>query len=364
MPYPKHIPYLSALPVSALRGKRVLVRVDLNVPLEDGVVVDDFRIRKVLPTIDYLLRECAHLTIAAHLGDDGSEDIDPVHRKLLELLSHEGEVKITMLPNLRANPGEISNDPQFAEELAKKADIYINEAFSVSHREHASIVGVPNYLPSYAGFLFEQEVKNLSRALAPVHPFAVIIGGVKFKTKIPLAEKFLLLADQVFVSGALCIDFFRAKGYEMGRSVASVPPLDLSGFLANPKISLPRDLVTDEHKTKLVTELLPGEAMLDVGPGTIDEMKEKLRGVKMILWNGPLGDYELGFVGGTDALARIIAGSPAFSIVGGGDTVASLEKLQLLDRFGFVSTAGGAMLDFLAYETLPGIEALIRKRKV
>lgn len=285
-----------------LSGKRVLVRVDWS----DH---DSFRIDATLPTLKYLSESGAKLVVATH-DDKGSID------ELRQFLPQDAE----LLPNLRESAGEEANSEEFAKELAEKADIYVNEAFSVSHREHASIVGVPRLLPSYAGLRFVEEVEELSKAFHPPHPFLLVLGGAKFETKMPLVEKFLNIADDVFIGGT------------MAKSVT----------LKDPKISLPSGDLT----------------ALDTNEETIKNLKLKIENSKFIIWNGPLGQYETGHTKYTYELAKLIAESSAYTIVGGGDTLLAIESLNLLSKFSFVSTGGGAMLDFLAKGTLPGIKAL------
>lgn len=295
-----------------LTGKNVLVRVDWNVPVKEEVVVDDFRIKASLPTLEMLKEKGANVFIATHLEGSSVSVLRPY--------VPEG---MTLLTNLRDNGGERVNDPDFAKYLTGGMDIYVNEAFSVSHREHASIVSVPRLLPSYVGLRFESEVENLSKAFNPKHPFLLILGGAKFETKLPLVEKFLNIADEIFIAGAMAVK--------------------VEGSLAqNPKIVLP----------------LGDIAALDADAANINLLKEKIGRAEFILWNGPLGKYEDGYKEGTLALVQVLAESGKETIVGGADTLATIKDLNLYDKFTFVSTGGGAMLDFLANGTLPGIEAL------
>ncbi len=296
-----------------LNGKRVLVRVDWNVPMEEGRVVNDFRIQETLPTLNFIKEAGAHVLIATHLEKGEME--------VLNTYVPEG---MTLLPNLRSNPGEQSNSLEFARELAGQADIYVNEAFSVSHREHASIVGVPKLLPSFAGLRLTREIAELSKAFDPIHPFLLLLGGAKIETKLPLVEKFSKIADSIFIGGAMAV-----KASEM--------KLD-----HNPKVFFPTgDL-----------------AALDANEETLNILKKKIEEAKFIIWNGPLGKYESGYTQYTNELAVALAESKAEVMVGGGDTLAAIEGLNLQDKYSFVSTGGGAMLDFLATGTLPGIEAL------
>ncbi|MDB5239232.1 MAG: pgk, phosphoglycerate kinase, phosphoglycerate kinase [Candidatus Parcubacteria bacterium] len=366
--------------IEHLEGVRILVRVDFNVPIKNGAIADDIRIRSALPTINFLREKGAKLILISHLEVIEGEraTLEPVARKLGELgipvafvkdyakvvqmLEHEvGNGSVILLENLRTYEGEKENDPKFAKELASLADVYVNDAFSVSHREHASIVGVPKLLPGYAGFQLEKEVTNIAKAFDPDHPFLFILGGSKFATKLPLLLKFMEKADAVFVGGALANDFFKAKGYEVGTSLLSEGSFDFNVFLNNPKLLLPIDVVTEKHETKPADGVAAGDKILDVGPKTIEMLREKISSMKFILWNGPLGMYEDGYTGPTLELARMIGDATSAdtaTIVGGGDTLAAIAALGIEDKFTFVSTAGGAMLDFLSKGTLPGIEAL------
>lgn len=303
-------------------GDKVLVRVDWNVPIDqENNILDDSRIKASLKTIEYIKSQDGWPIIASHFGRAGIsfKSVSNFAQKNYPLLA-EG---VEFLENLRKDEREENNDEGFAKELAAKADIYVNEAFAVSHRKHASIVGVPKFLPSYAGLRFMEEYQKLSEVFEPEHPFLLILGGAKFETKLPLVEKFLDIADDIFIGGAMAV-----KAVDLARE--------------NSKIILPEDDL----------------AALDANPETIENLKFKIENSKFILWNGPLGNYEKGFIAGTSALARTLAESGKKVIVGGGDTLAAIKNLHLENKFYFVSTAGGAMLDFLAEGTLPGIEAL------
>ena len=298
-----------------LNGKRVLVRVDWNIPFDyrSGQVTDDFRVKASMPTLEYLQQAGAKIILATHLESGSIEDLKKFVPAGAELL-----------PNLRENPEEEANSDEFAKELAAKADVYVNEAFSVSHRAHASIVGVPKYLPSYAGLRFVEEIAQLSKSFNPPHPFLFLLGGAKFETKAPLIQKFLQIADEIFIGGTNAVPAFAT---------------DLKD---NPKIFFPHGDI----------------AALDIDDETIENLKLKIENSAFILWNGPVGKYEDGLKKGTLAIAQMIAGSGKTSIVGGGDTLAAIHELNLYDKFTFVSTGGGAMLEFLVKGTLPGIRAL------
>jgi phosphoglycerate kinase len=362
--------------LSDVSGKTIFVRTDFNVPIVDGKVGDDFRIQKSFKTIDALLAQGAKLVLASHI-EGPVNTLAPVAEYLKkkykiafipeyfpnfpkELESVTDNDTIYLLDNLRKYSGEKGNDEAFAKHLAGFADFYVNEAFPSSHRAHASIVGIPKYIPGFAGLVFEEEIKELSRAFHPAHPFLFIIGGAKFETKLPLFEKFFAVADKIFVGGALANDFFKARGLNSGKSVVSDGTFHLEKFLTD-KLILPIDVVvesTNGKETKLVEEVMSTDIIYDVGPKSIEALNSVISEARFILWNGPLGNYEKGFKEGTEALAKVIAQSRAETIVGGGDTIASIAELNLTDKFSFISTGGGAMLDFLANETLPGVEAL------
>lgn len=367
----------------------ILVRAALNVPVENGRVVNEYRLHRAVPTIRFLAERGARVVLISHSGEKGTETLAPAAQALGTLIpgvsffpetvgaAARAAVRdlapggILVLENLRRHAGERTNDPAFARELAELADIFVEDSFDTCHRSHASIVGVPRLLPSYAGFLLEEEIAALSAALKPEHPALAVIGGAKFATKEAVLSALIATYDHVFVGGALANDFLKAAGQEVGESLVSdTDPARIRELLSNPKLVLPVDsLVTEadagaEAAGPAGARVVPAghvasdDAILDHGPSTRALLAELARTAKTILWNGPLGNYEKGFVDTTDALARAIADSGAHSVVGGGDTIASIENLGLLPRFSFVSTGGGAMLDFLAEGTLPGIAAL------
>lgn len=338
--------------IKNLKGKTVLMRVDFNVPIENGKVMDDFRIKKSLPTINFLLKKGAKIILITHLGEDGKANLDPVIKHFFAI-SKISENKIEFFENVRKFPGETKNDLNFAKKLATMGDLYVNDAFSVSHREHASIVSLPKYLPSYAGLQLEGEVKNLSHAfLKPKHPFLFILGGAKFSTKMPLIKKYLKLADNVFVGGALANDFLKAKGYDVGKSLVSDNNFGIKELLKNKparhggKLVLPTDFIKRDG------------VILDIGSESVANLASLIKKSKLILWNGPLGKYEDGGAEATKKILKLVANSKTESIVGGGDTVALISQMKIENKFSFVSTGGGATLEFLANGTLPGIKAL------
>jgi phosphoglycerate kinase len=343
----------------------ILVRAALNVPIENGEVANDYRLRRALPTIKFLSERGAKVILISHIGEKGTETLAPVAKalgKLIHGVSFSSETigasaraairnlapgQILVLENLRRNKGELTNDRAFARELAALGDIFVEDCFDTCHRVHASIVGIPELLPSYAGFLLEDEVQELSRALTPKHPSLAVIGGMKFSTKEAVLVRLLTLYDKVFVGGALANSFLKASGKDVGKSlVSNTDENTIKKLLANPKLVLPIDSVIID------------DVILDHGAGTTALLADLAEKAKTILWNGPLGKYEDGYIEATDTFARAVTDSSAYSVIGGGNTVAAIEGLGLLSRFSFVSTGGGAMLDFLAAGTLPGIEAL------
>jgi phosphoglycerate kinase len=369
--------------VDDLKGKYVFVRSALNVPIADGKVRDQFRIIQSLPTIQYLVEHGARVIVCSHLGKDGTESIAPVFEVLkahmpvvlssevigqtttaLRNALQDGEV--LLLENVRKDAREMENDVTFAQELASLADVFVNDDFAASHRAHSSLHAICQFLSSYVGINFGHEYEELSKALTPVSPSLFILGGAKFETKMPLVEKFLSLYDHVFIGGALANDFFKAKGLEVGTSLVSEMSLEGSPLLTHPKILLPIDVTAVKNGVpRIVTRdaVAQDESILDVGTETMAMLTPYIRDAKTILWNGPLGNYEGGFQEQTLTCAKLIAGSDAFSVIGGGDTVASIEKLGNQEAYGFVSTAGGAMLTFLELGSLPALDALLEHSK-
>lgn len=363
-----------------IHGKRILLHLDLNVPINDGRVANDFRLRKILPTLTHLKAKGARTVILSHIESE-SNTLEPVYsylrtrfpdlRFVRDILDEWLGETLHSLPagamilaeNLRLHKEEMSNDKGFAKKIASLGDIYCNDAFSVSHRRHASIVGVPEFLPHYAGPLFLKEIRELSFAFNPPKPFIFIIGGAKLDTKIPLIKKFLPIADKIFVGGALANNFFRALGHEVGRSVISEGDFDEQNLMKSGKIVLPSDVTAESDgktSTKAPDKIMPNEKIVDVGPESMTELGDLVKTAGCVLWNGPLGYYEAGFKEPTLHLARLFSNINARTIVGGGDTLAAIAELNLFEKFSFVSTGGGAMLEFLAEGTLPGIEALTK----
>jgi phosphoglycerate kinase len=362
----------------------ILVRAALNVPVADGKVTNTFRLRKALPTIDFLRKKNAKVILMGHLGEQGTETLQPVFEAMKDMVPGLVFCPVTigaparqavrdlpaggvlMLENLRRDRGEVMNDKKFAGELAELADVFVEDSFDVCHRSHASVVGVPQLLPAYAGLLVEEEVTQLTKALKPEHPAIAIIGGAKFATKEPVLIKLLDVYDRVFAGGALGNDFVKAMGHSVGTSLVSdADEKEIKRLLANRKLAVPLDAVVgtlgkprDDEKSYSLDSIPADKAILDDGEQTVAMLTSLVQTAKTVLWNGPLGNYEQGYTDSTYALAKAIAGSGAFSIIGGGDTVAAIEEMKAAEHFSFISTGGGAMLDFLAKGTLPGLEVL------
>ena len=377
----KRLPFktIKTLKTRDLKAKFVLVRADFNVPIKNGKVADDNRLRAAVPTLEYLRARGAKVLVMSHLGRKGTETLAPVARALdlhikvgfSKLIFDEKRFvampngSIMLLENLRRHEEEEKNDKKFAQRLAALADVYVNDAFSASHRAHASVVGVPKCLPSFAGLAFAKEYEELAKVLKPPRPFLVILGGAKFDTKLPALFKLLPKADTVFIGGALAHALWRKLGYELGKSLVDRGPKGLSLVLKNKKVILPADVVVKNLSGRVVKkpeEVRRQDNIQDAGPATIQMLSTKAETAKFILWNGPLGNFEKGFSQGTEALAVAIGRTRAHSIVGGGDTVAAIERGRLAKNFSYLSTSGGAMLEFIAHGTLPGIRALKSKK--
>lgn len=379
-------------------GKKVLVRVDFNVPLNDkGEITDDTRITASLPTIQYLLEQKAAVILMAHLGRPKGQvkpelSLAPVAKHLGKLLGKKilfapdcvGEAAqaaasklkpghILLLENLRFHKEEEKNDMEFAEKLASLADLYVNDGFGVSHRAHASVEGVTHFLPAAAGFLLEKEIQYVGQAVTnPLHPFVAIIGGAKVSDKIGVISNLLDKVDTLLIGGGMANTFLAAQGYKMGKSLVEEDKLDLAKeLLAKAKknkvnMLLPTDLVMAaafapdaEHVTEKVKNLNQAYMALDIGAETSKAYAEALADAKMIVWNGPMGVFEMdAFCKGTEAVAKAVAKSRATSIVGGGDSVAAIEKMGLAKRITHISTGGGASLEYLEGKVLPGVAAL------
>ncbi len=372
--------FKTILEAGNLESRRVLVRVDWNVPFEGKKVGDGYRIEKSLQTIKHLQDAGARVVLISHLDPPETDSMQHVYEYVKKLLKIDfckdivgGEAKkavanlkdgeVLLLENLRLDEGEMNNSRDFALTLSSYGNIFVNEAFSESHREYSSIVGIPKLLPSFAGFHFTEEVQKLSKVFYPKRPFVFVLGGAKFETKLPLIEKFMHIADSIFVGGALAHNFFKEQGIEIGDSLVSQGEFNLKEELESGKVILPEDVVVmngPEKRIDAVANLKTGDTIVDVGPNTLLKLKESLARASSVLWNGPLGNYELGYKQGTLELARMLEQSRAEVIVGGADTLSATKEINLFNKVYFISTGGGAMLDFLSAGTLPGIEALKR----
>ena len=379
-----------------LRGKRVLVRVDFNVPIKDGEVTDDTRIERALPNIQHLLSEGAQPILISHLGRPKGErnpdySMDPVAKRLEELLGEPvkkldyavgPEVEealgdwdgVVLLENSRFYPGETKNDEELSQGLASLADFYVNDAFGAAHRAHATTVGIAERLPSAAGLLMEAELDYLDSVLkSPERPFVAILGGAKVSDKIGVIESLLEKADTLLIGGAMCFTFFKAQGYEIGASLVEDDYLEEAERLmekAGDRLVLPRDVVVAEKmeddantRTVEVDEIPAGWMGLDVGPETVEFFEERIASARTIFWNGPMGVFEMeAFARGTEGVARAVAGSDATSVIGGGDSVAAVNKLGLEDAMSHISTGGGASLEYVEGKELPGVAVLPNKK--
>lgn len=384
-----------------LKGKRVLVRVDFNVPLSpSGEVTDDRRVRASLPTINYILEKGGKVILMSHLGrPDGKRNpkysLLPTAKCLEKLINRPVKMlndcigkeveylvnllkvgEIALLENVRFHKEEEENDAEFSRQLASLGDIYINDAFGSAHRAHASVSGVTKYLKSAAGFLLEKEIEYLEKVLyKPEKPFAAILGGAKVSDKILVLENLIKKIDILLIGGGMAYTFLKAKGQKIGNSKVEIDKIDFASKIlkdANEKkvkVILPIDnviaeKVEEDANTKVVKGDIPdGWLGLDIGPRTIEEFKNALRDAKTILWNGPLGVFEIDkFAEGTKSIAQFIAISRATTIVGGGDTASAVEKFGVADKITHVSTGGGASLEFLEGKELPGVQALTSKR--
>jgi len=387
-----------------VEGKRVLVRVDFNVPLDEktGEITDDSRIQATLPTIKYLIGHGTKVILISHLGRPKGKVIDElrltvVARRLSQLLGqpvgaatdcigpeieklaetlNNGDV--LLLENVRFHPEEEENDASFAQALAQLGDIYVNDAFSASHRAHASITGIANYLPAVAGLLLEREIKTLGGILGnPAHPFAVLLGGAKISDKIGMLENIRDKVDSLLIGGGMAATLLKAKSYEVGLSLVEEDKLEFVTQLMRDitkqgtRLVLPVDVVIADslsaeatYKIVPIDNIPPDFMIADIGPLTIDSFSQELKRCKTAFWNGPMGIYEIPqFASGTKTIARIIAGIEATTVIGGGSTAEAVIEMKLADKMNFVSTGGGASLRFLSGKALPGVEVLIDKEK-
>lgn len=368
---------LKELSKDGLNGKKVFLRVDFNVPVEGGEIKEKYRIKAHKETIDFLLSAGAKVVLVSHIlggfrviaGDIG----EILGHKISfeeDILNPELTSPLTLFENIRRYEGEDENNKRFAGDLAENFDIYINDAFSVSHRNHASISAITEFIPSYAGFLLVKEVENLEKVLKePKEGKTIILGGAKVSTKLPVIKNFLSKADNILIGGALANAVFKFKGLDIGQSAADGYGVDLALKEIDwdsSKIILPKDIVVSNSKSgDSVPKILPiqnlanDQYILDIGSETVKQFSEVIKNSKTVIFNGPLGLAEIeAFSAGTKAILGSIAGSSAFTVLGGGDTLVLLENWNLLNKFSYVSTGGGAMLEFLAGNKLPGLEAL------
>ncbi|MFC5540900.1 MAG: phosphoglycerate kinase [Bacilli bacterium] len=380
-----------------VQGKRVFVRVDFNVPMENGVVVDDTRIRAAIPTIQQLSEKGAKVILASHLGRPKGEVRDDmrltaVGERLSKLINKpvkklddsvgaavEKAVKemkngeIVLLENVRFHKGEEKNDEELAKQFAKLADLYVNDAFGAAHRAHASTEGIAKYIPAVSGLLMEKELEVLGKALTnPDRPFTAIIGGAKVKDKIGVIENLLDKVDNLIIGGGLSFTFVKAQGYEIGKSLVEEDKIELArNFIEKAKekgvnLYMPIDAVvakelSPEAEAKVVDiDKIPADYMgLDIGPKTADKYAEVIKNSKLIIWNGPMGVFEIDqFANGTRKIAEAMAETEGYTIIGGGDSAAAVEKFGLADKMDHISTGGGASLELMEGKNLPGIAAL------
>jgi len=381
-----------------VQGRRVLVRVDFNVPLAEGEVADDTRIREALPTIRYLLERGATVILASHLGRPKNKVVDslrmdPVARRLSALLGRPvtklddcigpeveaavraaGPGDLFLLENTRFHAEEEGNDPAFAAQLAAVADLYVNDAFGSAHRAHASTEGVTHYLPAVAGLLMEKELEYLGGALSsPRRPFVAILGGAKISDKIGVVENLLGQVDALLIGGGMANTFLKAEGYDVADSLVEDGSLEMARALlqrAGDKLVLPLDVTVADRfdagassQVVAVGSVPPGWRILDVGPRTLELFQERLAGAHTVVWNGPMGVFEFPrFAQGTEAVARMLAALPeATTIIGGGDSAAAVQRTGLAGKISHISTGGGASLEFLEGKPLPGVAALLDK---
>jgi len=371
------------------REKTVFLRVDFNEPIKNGKVEDETKILAALPMIRYMLRYRCRIILGTHLGEPDGKKIaklscKPIARRLNDILGGDrvkfideavgdkvakaikkikpGE--ILFLENLRFNPGEGKNDPAFAKQLSAGADIYINEAFSVCHRAHASVSAIRKFLPSYAGFLLQKEILNLDKIRKPVKPLVILMGGAKIKTKINLIKNLEARAAKILIGGALANNFFRAMGLQIGKSLFDKESVLIAKkLMKNKKIILPLDVVVgrpDSGEVKLIDEVGKNDVILDIGPQTIKLFSEIIKKSKTLVWNGPLGAFEQPhFRHGTVAVGQVVAArsrGKTFGVVGGGETLEALKMTKMERYVDWISTGGGAMLAYLGGEKMPGLQ--------
>lgn len=383
-----------------LSGKRIFVRVDFNVPMEDGAITDDTRIRAALPTIKHLVEQNAKIILASHLGRPKGEVVeelrlDAVAFRLAELLrkpvlkldeSTGDDVKmvvanmkdgdIVLLENVRFHKGEEKNDDALAKEFSELADVYVNDAFGAAHRAHATTAGIAKYLPAVSGKLLEKELDVLGKALsAPERPFTAIIGGAKVKDKIGVIDNLLDIVDNLIIGGGLAYTFIKAQGNEIGNSLVEEDKIELAkqfmqkaqekgvNFLMPVDAVIAKEFAADAENKVVEINGIPADWMgLDIGPKTAELYAETIKNSKLVIWNGPMGVFEMkAFANGTKAVANAMAETDGYTVIGGGDSAAAVEKFEVADKMDHISTGGGASLEFIEGKQLPGVEALQEK---
>ncbi|GAB2544625.1 phosphoglycerate kinase [Gracilibacillus alcaliphilus] len=383
-----------------VKGKKVFCRVDFNVPMEAGKVTDDTRIRAALPTIQYLSEQGAKVILASHLGRPGGEVVEELRMdavaKRLSDLSGKAVIKtdqvygdevnqavsqledgdLLLIENVRFEPGETKNDPELAKQFASLADYYVNDAFGAAHRAHASTAGIAEYIPSAAGFLLEKELDVLGKALSdPARPFTAIIGGAKVKDKIGVIDNLLDKVDNLIIGGGLAYTFVKALGHEIGKSLLEEDKIELAkdymkkaeekgvNFIMPEDVIVADDFSNDANTQIVNIDSIPADLeALDIGPKTREKYAEVVKNSKLIIWNGPMGVFELDtFANGTKAVAEALANTEGYSVIGGGDSAAAVEKFHYADQMDHISTGGGASLEFMEGKELPGVTVLTDK---
>ncbi|MGE7673519.1 phosphoglycerate kinase [Lysinibacillus sp. NPDC094403] len=380
-----------------VKGKRVFVRVDFNVPMADGAITDETRIRAAIPTIEYLVEQGAKVILASHLGrpkGEVKEDMrltavgvrlaeligkpvtkldESIGKEVEEAVANMQNGDMILLENVRFHAGEEKNDPALAEQFAKLADVYVNDAFGAAHRAHASTEGIAKHVPAVSGFLMQKELDVLGKALSnPEHPFTAIIGGAKVKDKIGVIESLLEKVDHLIIGGGLSFTFIKAQGHDIGKSLLEEDKIDLAkSFIEKAKakgvqLHMPIDAVvanefSKDAETKIVdVDAIPSDWMgLDIGPKTAAKYAEVIKNSKLIIWNGPMGVFEMDkFANGTKTVAEAMATTAGYTVIGGGDSAAAVEKFEVADKMDHISTGGGASLELMEGKELPGIVAL------
>lgn len=381
-----------------VKGKRVFCRVDFNVPMKDGQVTDETRIRAALPTIQYLVEQGAKVLLASHLGRPKGQAVEelrltPVAKRLSELLGKDvkktdeaygesvkseidsmNEGDVLLLENVRFYPGEEKNDPELAKAFAELADVYVNDAFGAAHRAHASTEGIAKYIPAVSGFLMQKELDVLGKALSnPERPFTAIIGGAKVKDKIGVIDNLLEKVDNLIIGGGLAYTFVKAQGHEIGKSLLEEDKIELAkSFMEKAKAKginfyMPVDAIVaddfsaDANSKVVAIEEIPADwEALDIGPKTAETYRDVIQKSKLVIWNGPMGVFEIDkFAQGTKAVAQALAdANDTYSVIGGGDSAAAVEKFGLAEKMSHISTGGGASLEFMEGKQLPGVVAL------